>query len=80
MQAHGDIHHLRDLHHRPDFRKGCTSLFLVQGVQYSPRLSLEIEEIAEFDLLNLPADAAPAAKQLALVWDALAALNGQGHC
>jgi 8-oxo-dGTP pyrophosphatase MutT (NUDIX family) len=44
--------------HRPDFRHGEASLFVVRGVQYRPRWSLEVKEVGEFTLDALPIDTA----------------------
>lgn len=48
-------------------------LFLIEGVVYRPRWSLEIAEVAEFSPSALPADlSAPAAAMLRLATEALA--------
>ena len=44
--------------HRPDHRRGTGTLFLVTGVRYKPRWSLEVERVCEFPLNSLPDDAA----------------------
>jgi 8-oxo-dGTP pyrophosphatase MutT (NUDIX family) len=43
--------------HRPDFRRGRGSLFIVREVTYQPpRWSLEVAKVGEFALDDLPAD------------------------
>jgi 8-oxo-dGTP pyrophosphatase MutT (NUDIX family) len=44
--------------HRPDYRHGEASLFVVRGVQYRPCWSLEVKQVGEFDLNALPVDTA----------------------
>jgi 8-oxo-dGTP pyrophosphatase MutT (NUDIX family) len=58
LVVHQAVERLEDV--RPSFgRAGDRSaLFLVRGVEYRPRRSLEIEEIAEFDPNRLPVDTA----------------------
>jgi 8-oxo-dGTP pyrophosphatase MutT (NUDIX family) len=53
------IRHVLDFEHRPDFRRGHSSLFHVSGVDYAPARSLEIDSIGEFDPDDLPADTTP---------------------
>ena len=40
--------------HRPDHRRGVASLFVVTGVRYRPRWSLDVKAVEEFSLRNLP--------------------------
>jgi 8-oxo-dGTP pyrophosphatase MutT (NUDIX family) len=49
------MRHMLDFEHRPDFRRGHGALFRLDGVEYNPKRSLEIEDIAEFDPDSLPA-------------------------
>lgn len=58
------IAHVLDFEHNPDFRRGTGSLFRLDGVDYRPRRSLEIEEIAEFDPNDLPARATGLTRRL----------------
>jgi hypothetical protein len=44
--------------HRPDHRRGTASLFVVRGVRYRPRWSLEVAEVRAFALDALPEDTA----------------------
>ncbi len=50
--------------HRPDYRRGVASLFVVRGVRYRPRWSLEVKAVAEFRLGDLPPDTAQITHQL----------------
>lgn len=60
----GEIRHVLDFDHRPDFRRGTGTLFRLDGARYAPRRSLEIEEIAEFDPADLPAEATGLTRRL----------------
>jgi 8-oxo-dGTP pyrophosphatase MutT (NUDIX family) len=59
LAAHGAVERLEDV--RPDH--GESALFLVRDVVYSPRLSLEVEEVGEFDPADPPEDAAAWTRQ-----------------
>jgi ADP-ribose pyrophosphatase YjhB (NUDIX family) len=59
LVAHGEVLWVGEFEHRPDHRRGTSTLFLVQGVRYAPRRSLEIEEIAAFDPAALPSGVTP---------------------
>jgi ADP-ribose pyrophosphatase YjhB (NUDIX family) len=50
--------------HRPDFRKDQSRLFVVRGVVYRPRWSLEIKAVREFAMGNLPSGTAPITRRL----------------
>lgn len=50
--------------HRPDYRHGEGSLFVIRGVHYQPKWSLEIKQVGEFSLDDLPADTAAITHQL----------------
>ncbi len=50
--------------HRPDHRDGRASLFVVRGVRYEPKWSLEVKKVGEFQLDALPADTADVTHQL----------------
>lgn len=59
LRNHGSIELVTGFRHRPDFRRGRGSLFIIRDVGYqSRRWSLEVTEVAEFDLHALPADTA----------------------
>jgi 8-oxo-dGTP pyrophosphatase MutT (NUDIX family) len=58
------LHKVTDFEHRPDFRRGQFSLFVVHGVVHQPRWSLEIKAVAEFAMDELPADMAPITRRL----------------
>jgi ADP-ribose pyrophosphatase YjhB (NUDIX family) len=59
MASHGELLPVSAFEHRPDFRRGTSTLFLVRDVRYAPRRSLEIEEVAAFDPAALPGDSTP---------------------
>lgn len=59
MDAFGAVSHLSDFQEISDFRPDTASLFIVRDVEYSPRWSLEVEEVAEFPIDRLPHDASP---------------------
>lgn len=50
--------------HRPDYRRDQASLFVVRGVKYQPRWSLEVRKVGEFDPNELPTDTATITRQL----------------
>ena len=50
--------------HRPDRRHGEGSLFVVRGVRYRPKWSLEIKQVGAFGLHDLPKDTAVITRQL----------------
>jgi 8-oxo-dGTP pyrophosphatase MutT (NUDIX family) len=50
--------------HQPDYRRGRGSLFVVRGVRYQPRWSLEVREVGEFKLSELPVDTAAITHEL----------------
>jgi 8-oxo-dGTP pyrophosphatase MutT (NUDIX family) len=62
--AHTSVALVGDFTHRPDFRRGEASLFVVREVQYQPRWSLEVARVAEFKLDALPLDTAPITHRL----------------
>ncbi len=64
LSAWTGITHVLDFEHSHDFRRGTGTLYRLDGVQYMPRRSLEIEEIAEFDPTALPADASELTQSL----------------
>lgn len=54
LTAHETIEPVCDFEHRPDFRRGQATLFIVRGVEYQPRWSLEVKAVEAFDLHALP--------------------------
>lgn len=56
MTGFGAVRHLSDFQEVSDFRPDMASVFIVHDVQYSPRWSLEVEEMAEFPIDRLPYD------------------------
>lgn len=47
-----------DFEHRPDFRRGQATLFIVRGVRFEPHWSLEVRDVEAFDLSELPTETA----------------------
>jgi 8-oxo-dGTP pyrophosphatase MutT (NUDIX family) len=64
LRSWREMRHVRDFTHRPDFRRGEGSLFRLEGVIFTPRRSLEIEAIAEFDPELLPPEATPFTREM----------------
>jgi len=60
--------------HCPDHRRGKATLFIVRGVVYRPRWSVEVKRVGEFSLDELPDTTARATHDLL----ALAASNLRG--
>ena len=58
------IRHVLDFEHRPDFRRGEGSLFRIDGIDFRPRRSLEIDEIGAFDPSALPPETTPFTRQM----------------
>lgn len=58
LTAHGAVEPVCDFTHRPDFRHGEATLFIVRDVTYRPRWSLEVKEVCAFDLDALPENTA----------------------
>jgi 8-oxo-dGTP pyrophosphatase MutT (NUDIX family) len=54
LTAHGEVLCLGEFQHRPDRRRGRTTLFLVKDVRYDFRRSIEIEELGAFAPDALP--------------------------
>jgi len=50
--------------HRPDHRRGIGTLFIIRGVTYHPRWSLEVKKVGEFRLDDLPVSTAKITRQL----------------
>jgi 8-oxo-dGTP pyrophosphatase MutT (NUDIX family) len=64
LTGHTGIELVGEFRHQPDFRRGEASLFVVRGVQYQPRWSLEVVKTAEFELDELPPNTAAITHQL----------------
>jgi ADP-ribose pyrophosphatase YjhB (NUDIX family) len=64
LKAWASVAKLSEFEHRPDFRQSRSSLFVVRGVVYRPRWSLEIKAVAEFTLDELPSNTAPITHRL----------------
>ena len=54
LTAHAQVRHLRVFHERPDHKHDTRHLYLVTGVTYEPRRSIEIDEVAEFAPEDVP--------------------------
>lgn len=66
LTGHGDVRCIGEFQHRPDRRRGRSTLFLVRDVRYAFRRSLEIEEAGEFDPASPPEGVTPlTAKKIA---------------
>lgn len=63
LEAHGGMHHVSAFEHRPDRRRGTSDLFLLREVRYTPRRSLEVEEVAAFDRSDLPGGVTPLTRE-----------------
>lgn len=59
LTAWSGMRHICDFRHRPDFRNGHGSLFRLDGIEFSPKRSLEIEAIEAFDPPSLPPETTP---------------------
>jgi 8-oxo-dGTP pyrophosphatase MutT (NUDIX family) len=71
LTGHQSIDHVAGFEHRPDLRRGTGSLFVIRGVQYRPKWSLEVKRVAEFNLDDLPAETATITRQLLALADLL---------
>ncbi|MGZ8348541.1 MAG: NUDIX domain-containing protein [Allosphingosinicella sp.] len=56
MHAHGAVQLVSELDEEPDFKRDTVALFIVRGVEYRPRWSLEVEAVREIGLDQLPKD------------------------
>ena len=66
LTGHGEILRLGEFQHRPDRRRGRSTLFLVRDVRYKFRRSIEIEECRAFAPGALPPGTTPlTAKKIA---------------
>jgi ADP-ribose pyrophosphatase YjhB (NUDIX family) len=64
MSSHRTVRKVSEFQHRPDFRRDSSTLFLVEGVRYEPKWSLEVKEVRAFAVDALPADLAPITRRL----------------
>ena len=64
LTGHGAVRKVANFSHRPDYRRGTSGLFVVEGVRYQPKWSLEIKAVREFDPTALPPDTAPITRRL----------------
>ena len=64
LTAYESIDHVTGFAHRPDHRRGTGSLFVVRGVRYQPKWSLEVKQVGEFSLDDLPTATATITRQL----------------
>lgn len=68
MTAHAEVRQIAAFTNHPDFRRDTVTLFLVSGVDYAPRLSLEIEAVAAFPPRALPDDVAGSTRRRIAEW------------
>jgi 8-oxo-dGTP pyrophosphatase MutT (NUDIX family) len=64
LTAYSSLELVGGFTHRPDFRRGAGSLFLVRGVRYRAHWSLEVKQVGEFELEALPTNTAPITREL----------------
>ena len=64
LTAYESIDRVTSFAHRPDHRHGNGTLFVIRGVRYRPRWSLEVKQVAQFALEELPAGTARITRQL----------------
>ena len=64
LTAHDRVLHVCDYTDDPDFRRDHSTVYLITGVQYAPRQTIEVEEVAEFDRQALPTDVAPRTRRI----------------
>lgn len=62
MTSHGTVERVCELDEQSDFKKDLASLMIVRDVRYRrPKWSLEIEDLMETEIDNLPGDLSPRA-------------------
>lgn len=72
MTSHGRVRLAREIEEDSDFKRDLVSLLIIDDVRYTPpRWSLEIEQVMETQLHDLPSDLSPRCA----AW--LAALSGE---
>lgn len=59
MTSHGAVRLVRQFKQKVHGKQDLATLFIVEGICYQPRWSLEVEEVGQFGLENLPSDLAP---------------------
>jgi len=59
MTAHGRVRLACELEEAVDFKRDLAALLIVEDVVYRPRWTWEVEEVAEFGMMALPADTTP---------------------
>lgn len=64
LSDYDSIDRVTGFDHRPDHRRGKGTLFVIRGVRYQPRWSLEVKQVDEFGLDDLPVSTAKATRQL----------------
>lgn len=65
LMAHTSIEPVCNFSHQPDFQQGDATLFVIRGVRYRRRRwSLEVKDVAEFDLCALPVETAEITRKL----------------
>ena len=64
LTAHESVELVGGFKNRPDYRHAEETLYIVRGVRYRPRWSLEVKDIGEFELDRLPDGTAPITHQL----------------
>ena len=69
LSDYESIHRVTGFDHRPDHRQGKGTLFVVRGVLYQPRWSLEVKHVSEFCLDDLPESTAKTTRQLLALAD-----------
>lgn len=74
MTAHGEVEQVFQFDHNPNFKRDTVTIFLVRDIDYTPRLSLEIEAIEAFPPNALPDDVARSTRRWIEAW-----LN-EGEC
>lgn len=58
LTAHGRVRLACELEESTNFKRDLAALVIVEDVAYRPRWTWEVEEVAEFELGDLPADTA----------------------
>jgi len=64
LTDYGVIEAVTAFAHRPDHRRGKGTLFIVRGVVYQPRWSLEVNRVSEFSPNDLPEMTAKSTRDL----------------
>jgi 8-oxo-dGTP pyrophosphatase MutT (NUDIX family) len=73
LERYREFRHVYDFQHRPEFRHGTASLFVLSDVLLRPSRTVEIAEIGRFDPAELPADTTELTRNL--VVDALKTIH-----